>query len=40
VAPKRRLPTRPTLAAKERRREAKAKRSRVKRLRTGKLDLG
>jgi ribosome-associated protein len=40
VAPKRRVPTKPTHASKERRREAKARRSRVKRLRTGRLDLG
>ncbi len=38
VVPKRRVPTKPTRASKERRREAKAKRSRVKRLR-GSRDL-
>jgi ribosome-associated protein len=36
VAPKRRVATKPTRASKERRREAKARRSRVKRLRAGK----
>ena len=34
VAPKRRVPTKPTKASKERRREAKAKRGRVKKLRS------
>ena len=38
VVPKRRVPTKPTRASKDRRREAKAKRSRVKRLR-GSRDL-
>jgi ribosome-associated protein len=38
VVPKRRVPTRPSRASKERRREEKAKRSRVKRLR-GARDL-
>lgn len=33
VAPKRRIPTKPSRAEKERRREAKARRSRIKRLR-------
>jgi ribosome-associated protein len=40
VVPKRRVPTRPTRASKERRREEKAKRSRVKRLRGTPPDLG
>jgi ribosome-associated protein len=40
VVPKRRIKTKPTRAAKERRREAKARRSRVKRLRGAKPDLG
>lgn len=39
VAPKRRIKTKPTRASKVRRREAKAKRSGVKRLRTSKPDL-
>jgi ribosome-associated protein len=39
VAPKRRIPTKPTRAAKERRRQAKAKHSQVKRLRRTKSDL-
>ncbi len=39
VVPKRRIPTKPTRAAKERRREAKAKRSHVKKLRSGRPDL-
>jgi ribosome-associated protein len=38
IAPKRRIPTKPTRASKERRREAKAKRSRVKCLRSGRPD--
>ncbi len=38
IVPKRRVPTKPSRAAKERRREEKAKRSRVKRLR-GSRDL-
>jgi ribosome-associated protein len=39
VVPKRRVPTKPSRAAKERRREEKARRSRVKRLRgSGHLD--
>ena len=40
VPPKARVRTRPPRAAKERRHEAKAKRSDVKRLRSGKPDLG
>jgi len=40
VVPKRRVRTRPPRAAKERRHEAKAKRSDVKRLRSGKPDMG
>jgi ribosome-associated protein len=40
VVPKRRVRTRPPRAAKERRHEAKANRSNVKRLRSGKPDLG
>lgn len=40
VVPKRRIKTKPTRASKERRREAKAKRSRVKRLRASKPELG
>jgi len=39
VAPKRRIPTKPTRASKERRREQKTKRSRVKELRRGRPDL-
>ena len=39
VAPKRRIPTKPTRASKERRHEAKAKRSHVKRLRGTSRDL-
>lgn len=38
IAPKRRLPTRPSLGAKRRRLEAKAERGGVKRLRTGKIE--
>ena len=40
VVPKRRIPTKPTRASKERRLEGKTKRSRVKQLRSGKPDLG
>jgi ribosome-associated protein len=40
IVPKRRIKTKPTRAAKERRHEAKAKRSHVKRLRNSKSDLG
>ncbi len=40
VVPKRRVRTKPPRAAKERRHEAKAKRSNVKRLRSGKPDMG
>jgi ribosome-associated protein len=39
IAPKRRIPTRPTRAAKERRHEAKSKRSRVKGMRRTRPDL-
>jgi ribosome-associated protein len=39
VVPKRRIATRPTRASKERRHEAKAKRSRVKHLRSRRPDL-
>jgi ribosome-associated protein len=39
VAPKRRIPTKPTFASKQRRHEGKAKRSRVKRLRSTRPDL-
>ena len=39
VAPKRRVPTKPTRASKERRREDKIKRSRVKQLRRSKPDI-
>ncbi len=39
IAPKRRIPTRPTRAAKERRHESKAKRSRVKGMRRTRPDL-
>lgn len=39
VVPKRRIKTKPTRASKERRREAKAKRSRVKRLRASRPEL-
>lgn len=39
IVPKRRVPTKPTRASKERRREDKTKRSRVKRLRRSKPDL-
>jgi ribosome-associated protein len=39
VVPKRRIPTKPTRASKERRLEGKTKRSHVKRLRGGRLDL-
>jgi ribosome-associated protein len=38
VAPKRRIPTKPTFASKQRRHEGKAKRSRVKRLRSTRPD--
>jgi ribosome-associated protein len=38
-APKRRIVTKPTRASKERRREAKAQRSRVKTLRRGRPDM-
>jgi ribosome-associated protein len=40
IVPKRRIKTKPPRASKERRHEAKAKRSHVKRLRSGKPDLG
>jgi len=40
VVPKRRVKTKPTRASKERRREDKARRSNVKRLRNAKSDLG
>jgi ribosome-associated protein len=40
IVPKRRIKTKPSRAAKERRRESKSKRSHVKRLRSGKPDLG
>jgi ribosome-associated protein len=40
VVPKRRIPTKPTRASKERRLEGKTKRSHVKRLRRSKPDLG
>jgi ribosome-associated protein len=39
VAPKRRIPTKPTFASKQRRHEGKIKRSRVKRLRSTRPDL-
>jgi ribosome-associated protein len=39
VEPKRRIATKPTRGSKERRRDAKLKRSRVKRLRSGRPDL-
>jgi ribosome-associated protein len=39
ILPKRRIPTRPTRAAKERRHEAKSKRSRVKGMRRTRPDL-
>jgi ribosome-associated protein len=39
VAPKRRIPTRPSRAAKERRRDSKVKRGRVKNLRSRRPDL-
>jgi ribosome-associated protein len=39
VEPKRRIPTKPSRAAKERRREAKAKHARVKHLRSRRPDL-
>jgi ribosome-associated protein len=39
LVPKRRIPTKPTRASKERRREAKEKRSRVKHLRSRRPDL-
>jgi ribosome-associated protein len=39
IVPKRRIPTRPTRAAKERRHEAKSKRSRVKGMRRTRPDL-
>jgi ribosome-associated protein len=39
IVPKRRIATRPTRASKERRHEAKAKRARVKHLRSRKPDL-
>jgi ribosome-associated protein len=39
VAPKRRIPTKPTFASKQRRHEGKVKRSRVKRLRSTRPDL-
>ncbi len=39
VVPKRRIPTKPTRASKERRREAKEKRSRVKQLRKSRPHL-
>ena len=39
VVPKRRIPTKPTRASKERRLEGKTKRSHVKRLRGGRPDL-
>lgn len=37
--PKKRIPTRPSLGAKKRRLESKAKRSSVKKTRSGKIDL-
>ncbi len=40
VVPKKRIPTKPTRASKERRHEDKVKRSRVKQLRRVKPDLG
>jgi ribosome-associated protein len=40
VVPKRRIKTKPTRASKERRREAKAKRGHIKRLRSSPSDLG
>ena len=39
VAPKRRIPTKPTYASKQRRHEGKVKRSRVKSLRSTRPDL-
>ena len=39
IVPKRRVPTKPPRASKEKRREDKTKRSRVKKLRRSKLDL-
>lgn len=39
IVPKRRVPSKPTRASKERRREDKTKRSRVKKLRRSKPDL-
>ncbi len=39
IVPKRRIPTKPTRASKERRHEAKAKRSRVKHLRRSKPEI-
>ena len=39
IAPKRRVPTKPTRASKERRREDKTQRSRVKKLRRSKPDI-
>lgn len=39
IVPKRRVPTKPTRASKERRREDKTKRSRVKKLRRSKPDI-
>lgn len=40
IVPKRRVPTKPTRASKERRLDDKTKRSRTKHLRSGKPDLG
>ena len=40
MVPKRRIPTKPTRAAKQKRLDNKTKRSRVKHLRSGKPDLG
>jgi len=40
IVPKRRVPTRPSRAAKQKRLDDKTKRSRVKHLRSGKPDLG
>jgi ribosome-associated protein len=40
IVPKRRVPTKPSRAAKQKRLDDKTKRSRVKRLRSGKPDFG
>ncbi|WP_072372427.1 alternative ribosome rescue aminoacyl-tRNA hydrolase ArfB [Hyphomicrobium sp. NDB2Meth4] len=40
IEPKRRIKTKPTRASKERRKDAKTRRGQVKRLRSGKPDLG